>query len=87
MGCVYLKRSWHSILSPLILNPTVMHLHPLQQCLHPLKLTKMVWPLEWIKGTFTLQFSVDNLLCRLIIICMKELNGEYDMVDSKAQPS
>ena len=50
---------------------------------------KMAWLLEWIRSMFTIRFSVDDLspleldkLCGVIENCMKELRGEYDVVDT-----
>ena len=50
---------------------------------------KMACLLEWIRSMFTIRFSVDDLsqlelvmLCEVIENQMKELRGEYDVVDT-----
>ena len=49
----------------------------------------MAWLFEWIRSMFTIRFSVDDLfpleldkLCGVIENCVKELKGEYDVVDT-----
>ena len=49
----------------------------------------MAWLLEWFRSMFAIRFSVDDLfpleldkLCGVIENSMKELKGEYDVVDT-----